>query len=165
MQEIATIQTENTIKPRRKGISGSTLKIIAMASMLLDHIGFFLLDRVLIQCGIMEVAEGAAAGGAWLCRADEYTRLSLPAAGVLLQRPARNQHQVAFLPVLPDAYPFAVFAGLRYGAWANIFGVRLATGRICAWKPDVIVRTPKREICGFVLQEIRLSCLSVHLPK
>lgn len=61
MQNVETIQTTNTMKPQRKGIAGSSLKMIAMVIMLLDHIGFFLLDRVLIQCGIEEVADQVAA--------------------------------------------------------------------------------------------------------
>lgn len=39
----------------KRGISGSTVKIIAIISMLIDHIGAGILGRYLAQAGIMEV--------------------------------------------------------------------------------------------------------------
>lgn len=43
---------------RTRGITGSTLKVIAMVSMLLDHIGVIVLQRMLVQRGLLEVVNG-----------------------------------------------------------------------------------------------------------
>lgn len=51
------IQTVNIEKPRTKGISGSTLKIIAIVSMLIDHIGAIILERMLILKGMPEAVD------------------------------------------------------------------------------------------------------------
>lgn len=78
--EMEIRQTADKMNPLRKGITGSSLKIIAMVSMLLDHIGLFLLERVLIQCGLYEVADQAAADafmqayGGWY-HAEEILRM------------------------------------------------------------------------------------------
>ncbi|MDE6675017.1 MAG: conjugal transfer protein TraX, partial [Acetatifactor sp.] len=40
---------ENTTKQKRFGLSGSTLKIIAMATMLIDHIGAAVLIRYILD--------------------------------------------------------------------------------------------------------------------
>lgn len=42
---------------KKKGISGSTVKIIAVVAMLIDHIGAALLTRMLIVNGLFEVSE------------------------------------------------------------------------------------------------------------
>lgn len=39
----------------KNGISGSTLKIIAIVTMVIDHIGAIILERMLIERGILEV--------------------------------------------------------------------------------------------------------------
>ena len=41
----------------RKGISGSTLKIIAIITMLIDHIGAGVLGRLLVVRGMNEAAD------------------------------------------------------------------------------------------------------------
>ncbi|MDD2992656.1 MAG: TraX family protein, partial [Pygmaiobacter sp.] len=54
---------KNPAKISRRGITGSTLKLIAMLSMLLDHTGAIVLMRALVGYGVLEVvdAEGSAA--------------------------------------------------------------------------------------------------------
>lgn len=58
-------------KAYQKGITGSTLKIIAIAIMFVDHIGSVILERVLAQRGMFDVvdAQGASAflnaNGGW----------------------------------------------------------------------------------------------------
>ena len=47
--------TEQTIETKR-GISGSTIKIIAVISMLIDHIGAGILGRFLMNSNYMEIA-------------------------------------------------------------------------------------------------------------
>lgn len=55
---VAAAQTmQNEYPARKKGLSGSTLKIIAIVAMLIDHIGAVVLTRILVQRGIMEIAE------------------------------------------------------------------------------------------------------------
>ena len=44
----------------RKGISGSTLKIIAIITMLIDHIGAGVLGRLLVVRGMNEAADLSA---------------------------------------------------------------------------------------------------------
>ncbi len=50
-------QAGQTASPeRKKGITGSTIKIIAIVSMLIDHIGAGILGRLVVTSGYMEVA-------------------------------------------------------------------------------------------------------------
>ena len=50
-------QTDQAISPekKKKGISGSTIKIIAIVSMLIDHIGAGILGRFIMTSGYMRV--------------------------------------------------------------------------------------------------------------
>lgn len=50
-------QTENMVAPvkEKRGISGSTIKMIAIVSMLIDHIGVGLVGRFLLLAGYMEI--------------------------------------------------------------------------------------------------------------
>ncbi len=57
MQKTEAVQDTHRQKLHLKGIAGSTLKLIAMFSMLMDHIGAILLDRIMIQHGAMEVID------------------------------------------------------------------------------------------------------------
>lgn len=54
-QTYQTLVPENDTVPKRRGISGSTLKIIAITTMLIDHIGAAILERLLIQRGLLGV--------------------------------------------------------------------------------------------------------------
>lgn len=54
-QTAAPVYTEPVQTQRKKGISGSTIKLIAVAAMLIDHIAAALLTRMLIVRGIMEI--------------------------------------------------------------------------------------------------------------
>lgn len=44
---------ETTVSVKKKGISGSTLKIIAITAMLIDHIGAVIFERVLTNQGLL----------------------------------------------------------------------------------------------------------------
>ena len=54
----------------RKGISGSTLKIIAIITMLIDHIGAGVLGRLLVVRGMNEAADL----NAWIDLFEEFTQ-------------------------------------------------------------------------------------------
>jgi len=47
---------QTALPERKKGITGSTIKIIAIVSMLIDHIGAGILGRLVVTSGYMEVA-------------------------------------------------------------------------------------------------------------
>lgn len=57
-----------TTAAKKKGLSGSTLKMIAIITMLIDHIGAALLGRYLMASGYMEIALSGDIQGmiAWL---------------------------------------------------------------------------------------------------
>lgn len=57
MQKTATEKSLPSIHLHQKGITGSTLKIIAITVMLLDHIGAVLLSRAMQLRGAMEVVD------------------------------------------------------------------------------------------------------------
>jgi len=54
-------EVQITITPAKKGISGSTLKLIAIIAMLIDHIGSALLGRFLWKYGYVEMVWSANA--------------------------------------------------------------------------------------------------------
>lgn len=56
--------------PEKIGISGSTLKLIAIITMLIDHIGAALLTRIIIDKGILEAIVYDANGIAGLSQED-----------------------------------------------------------------------------------------------
>lgn len=60
MQEEGKNFPENTkeTKVRKRGLSGSTLKLIAITAMLIDHIGAVVLGRYLSAAGFMDIAMG-----------------------------------------------------------------------------------------------------------
>lgn len=43
---------------QRKGISGSTIKIIAIVAMLIDHIGAVIVERLLLNAGYLTAMSG-----------------------------------------------------------------------------------------------------------
>lgn len=55
VQTMEMLQKQEQVQKRR-GISGSTLKIIAVVTMLIDHIGGIILARYIMASGYMEVA-------------------------------------------------------------------------------------------------------------
>lgn len=57
-----------TAAKEKRGISGSTIKIIAMAAMLIDHIGAGILGRILLQSDYMALAAAGDVNGVmeWL---------------------------------------------------------------------------------------------------
>lgn len=50
-------QTGTEAFAQKRGISGSTLKIIAIIAMLIDHIGAVILERILINAGLFTVMQ------------------------------------------------------------------------------------------------------------
>ena len=55
IQTMEMLQKQEQIQKKR-GISGSTLKIIAVVTMLIDHIGGIILARYIMASGYMDVA-------------------------------------------------------------------------------------------------------------
>ena len=57
-----------TVKPVKNAgkISGSTLKIIAMACMLIDHTAAVLFDRILISRGLLNAVNASDGGASFL---------------------------------------------------------------------------------------------------
>lgn len=56
------------VESERKGLSGSTLKIIAIVTMMIDHVGAALLGRYIMASGYLEIALAGDVNGmiAWL---------------------------------------------------------------------------------------------------
>lgn len=131
-------QITNESKSRKKGITGSTLKMIAMISMLTDHMGLFLLARVLTQCGINEIADQAAADafmqayGGWYY-AERILRMlgrmAFPIFCFLLVQGFLHTHNLKkylgrlFLFALISELPFNLaFSGtLLFGDYQNVY--------------------------------------------
>ncbi|MEG2455635.1 MAG: TraX family protein [Oscillospiraceae bacterium] len=79
MQETEAVEHQSGQTLRPKGIAGSTLKLIAMTSMLLDHTGAVLVERVLFRRGMMEAVDPESfqaflAANAGLYCADQMLR-------------------------------------------------------------------------------------------
>ena len=55
VQTMEMLQKQDEVQ-KKKGISGSTLKIIAVVTMLIDHIGAIILMRYIMKSGYMDVA-------------------------------------------------------------------------------------------------------------
>lgn len=51
---------------KKKGITGSTVKIIAVAAMLIDHIGAAVLTRMLVARGMLSLSGDSASAAKWL---------------------------------------------------------------------------------------------------
>lgn len=66
-QLTAPVQEQTKQEEAKKGISGSTIKIIAIVSMLIDHMAAALLTRILIQRGLFEISmQGMEQQLSWL---------------------------------------------------------------------------------------------------
>lgn len=69
LQTAATDKTEGSLQEQKekRGISGSTLKLIAIVTMLIDHIGAGILARMIWQSGYMEMiaANNSEVYAAW----------------------------------------------------------------------------------------------------
>lgn len=57
VSQVNSVGTEEGIRIRKKGLSSSTLKIIAIAAMLIDHIGAVVLTRLMMQRGLGNFAQ------------------------------------------------------------------------------------------------------------
>lgn len=55
-KQLETPMTGKTVRKARKGISGSTIKIIAVVAMLIDHVAAVVLTRILIEKGLLEIS-------------------------------------------------------------------------------------------------------------
>lgn len=56
IKQVNGVLIDDGRKIRKKGLSSSTLKIIAIVAMLIDHIGAVLLTRIMMQRGLGEIA-------------------------------------------------------------------------------------------------------------
>lgn len=58
MESMKSVQAIN--KTHKKGISGSTLKIIAIITMVIDHIGAIVIENMLVERGLLEITTDQA---------------------------------------------------------------------------------------------------------
>lgn len=67
-KQLETPMTGKTVQTTRRGISGSTIKMIGVVAMLIDHVAAVVLTRILIEKGLLEISLSTDMGEvmAWL---------------------------------------------------------------------------------------------------
>ncbi|MDD3278485.1 MAG: TraX family protein [Lachnospiraceae bacterium] len=130
---------------KKRGINSNTLKIIAMAIMLIDHIGAVILERKLIFQGIADVTEENAA--AFLAQNS-----TLYWADFIM----RNIGRIAF-PI----FLFLLFEGFRHTHDRRSYACRLAIFALISEIPFDLALTGK--VFSLVKQSVGVTLLLVLL--
>ena len=170
------VGAEVPAKKERRGISGSTLKIIAIVTMLIDHIGAAVLGRLLVMQGIDELnTADAAAVARWISDNavlyGSYTimrmigRVAFPIFCFLLIQGFLHTHDVKkyalrlFVFALVSELPFDLaFKGKIDFSYQNVFFtllIGLLTMMAFRWVEE---RTEWQKWLRVVLDIVALAC-------
>lgn len=165
--------------PRQGGLSGSAVKLIAIALMAVDHIGMAILERMMVEGGVLDLETPGQITAFWtqygaLYRTDLVLRLAgsiafplfcfLLVEGFLHTRSVKRYalRLAAFALISEIPFDLAVAGSTWEPSVQNVYFTLLA-GLLTIWALDALARHPGWPGWGRVLAGLAVCAASMSL--